>query len=60
MLKDVGKTVWDQINAQYIPTVVVTNCRGEIKYTYTEVWGDEAKAELRKVIGELLAEPCQR
>lgn len=59
VLKDVGRAVWNQVGEQYIPTVVITDCHGEVQYKHTGVWGTAEKREMKSVIDGLLAETCE-
>ncbi len=58
VLKDVGRTVWGQVASQYIPTVIVTDCKGVEKFRYVGVWDAATKATIHATIDGLLATPC--
>lgn len=55
VLKDVGKKVWNQVGAQYIPTMVITDCNGNIEYQHT---GSLNRAAAQQVIDRLLSQEC--
>ncbi len=59
VLKDVSRTVWREVGSQYIPTVVITDCRGVEKFRFTGVWDAGTKATMKSTIDGLLAETCQ-
>lgn len=59
VLKDVGRKVWTPLGVSYIPTLVITDCLGEIKYQNTGVLGSADKANVKRVIDGLLAETCE-
>ncbi len=58
VLKDVGRTVWNQIHAQYIPTVVITDCHGTEKYRSTGGWDESITAQIHSTVDALLAAGC--
>lgn len=58
VLKDVGRAVWLQVGERYIPTVVVTDCLGEVQYKHTGVWSATEKRAIRDTIDSLLAAGC--
>ena len=59
VLKDVGRTTWTQVGERYIPTMVVTDCNGEIKFKYTGVWSPSVQRQIKDVVDGLLAGTCE-
>lgn len=60
VLKDVGRRVWAQLNESYIPTMIITNCRGEVQYRHTGGWDAATKRAIRAKIDQMLGETCVR
>jgi thiol-disulfide isomerase/thioredoxin len=59
VLKDVGRTLWKELGGQYIPTMVVTDCHGEIVFQHTGVWDSSVKRQIKAKVDGLLAETCE-
>ena len=59
VLKDVARRVWAQLGERYIPTMVVTDCHGEIKFKYTGVWTASVQRQIKSAVDGLLAETCE-
>lgn len=59
VLKDVSRTIWAELQEQYIPTMIVTDCHGDIKYRHTGGWDASTKAAIKATINGLLAETCE-
>lgn len=59
VVKDEGHTLWNQVNEEYIPTAVVTDCHGDIKWRNTGVWDRATVADLKRVVDGLLAQTCE-
>lgn len=59
VLKDVDRRVWSQVGEQYIPTVVILDCRGQEHFRFTGgPWDADTTARIHGVIDSLLATDC--
>lgn len=58
VLKDVGRQVWNPLGERFIPTLVITDCRGQIQYKHTGVLTSVEKVEVKTIIDGLLTETC--
>ena len=58
VLQDASREVWDQIGADAIPTVVVMDCKGNIKYQVTSVWSQSIKSRIHQAVDGLLQQGC--
>jgi hypothetical protein len=59
VLKDVSRTVWNQLGVGYIPTMIVTDCHGDIKFQNTGGWDAGVKADIQATVDQLLSETCE-
>lgn len=58
VVQDTGRGLWRQLNEQYIPTAVVLDCKGEIKWRHTGTWERSDIEEIKNVVDGLLAQTC--
>lgn len=58
VLKDASRTVVRQLGTTGYPSTYVLNCKGEVVFTSTGVWGQEEVAGLHAAIDGLLAQTC--
>ena len=59
VLKDIDRLIWTQVGEQFIPTVVVVDCRGQEHFRYSGEWDSTTKTRIHEVINELLTVDCQ-
>ena len=59
VLFDQGRTVWRQVAENYIPTTLVTNCKGEVQYHHVGTWEDADYAAIKAKIEDVRATPCK-
>jgi peroxiredoxin len=58
VLNDGQRTVWSQLNESYIPTTVIMDCKGNVVWKNTGVWGDDEKATIKQNLDALLGQSC--
>jgi peroxiredoxin len=58
ILEDGDRTVWSQLDEQYIPTTVIMDCKGNVVWKNTGVWGGEEKATIKQKLDQLLSQSC--
>ncbi len=58
VVNDGAKTVWNQIDQQYIPTTVVMDCKGTVQFLHNDVWDATATQQIKDTVDGLLKQPC--